>query len=85
MAEKVVLVTGGTGLVGKGIEAHIQENAAKHANEKWIYLSSKDGDLRKIGRYQKNFREVQTNPRNPSRCHGRRSVQEHEIQAPILP
>jgi GDP-L-fucose synthase len=52
---KVVLVTGGTGLVGKGIEAHIQENAAKHAGETWIYLSSKDGDLRKLEDTRKIF------------------------------
>jgi len=55
MAEKVVLVTGGTGLVGRGIEAHIKENAAKHAHEKWVYLSSKDGDLRKLEDTQKIF------------------------------
>eukprot|EP01040_Poterioochromonas_malhamensis_P005832 gene5832-6272_t len=39
-----VLVTGGTGLVGKAIESVItQEN---HANETWFFASSKDADLR---------------------------------------
>mmetsp|Transcript_62 Transcript_62/g.160 ORF Transcript_62/g.160 Transcript_62/m.160 type:complete len:320 (-) Transcript_62:236-1195(-) len=42
--EKVVLVTGGTGLVGKGIEKSL-ENDPENVNEKWIFLSSKDGSL----------------------------------------
>mmetsp|Transcript_17633 Transcript_17633/g.45565 ORF Transcript_17633/g.45565 Transcript_17633/m.45565 type:complete len:225 (+) Transcript_17633:3-677(+) len=43
----VVLVTGGTGLVGKAIEKVVREEgkAAAHG-EKWVFLSSKDGDLR---------------------------------------
>jgi len=40
-----ILVTGGTGLVGKGIEAAVKSEGAK-PNEKWVYLSSKEGDLR---------------------------------------
>lgn len=45
MAEKkVVLVTGGTGLVGKAIE-YVVEHGEKQDGEEWIYLSSKDGDL----------------------------------------
>lgn len=46
MASKVVLVTGGSGLVGKGIQAHLEKNPEKHKDEKWIFLTSKDGDLR---------------------------------------
>jgi len=42
---KVVLVTGGTGLVGKGIQAHLTEHPT---TDKWIFLSAKDGDLRKL-------------------------------------
>jgi GDP-L-fucose synthase len=42
--ERVVLVTGGTGLVGKGIETYISKN--KRQGEKWVFLGSKDGDLR---------------------------------------
>jgi GDP-L-fucose synthase len=45
-----VLVTGGAGLVGKGIEwvlEHSQERAFRRApGEKWILLSRADGDLR---------------------------------------
>ncbi len=39
-----MLVTGGTGLVGKAIEAVVTREAK--TNESWIFLSSKDGDLR---------------------------------------
>lgn len=39
----VILVTGGTGLVGKGIE-HISKQDQK-PNEEFIFLSSKDGNL----------------------------------------
>jgi GDP-L-fucose synthase len=41
---RVVMVTGGAGLVGKGIQAALER--APPANERWIFLSSKDGDLR---------------------------------------
>lgn len=45
MAQKVVLVTGGTGLVGKGIEIFLASNP--RPNERWVFLGSKDADLRK--------------------------------------
>ena len=35
----VVLVTGGSGLVGSGIKAVVEEEA--RTNETWIFLSSK--------------------------------------------
>jgi GDP-L-fucose synthase len=41
----VVMVTGGSGLVGAAIRAYIEETGARD-NESWIYLSSQDGDLR---------------------------------------
>jgi hypothetical protein len=47
--ETVVLVTGGSGLVGKAIEWVVENEAGrfgKRENERWIFLSSKDGDLR---------------------------------------
>ena len=37
------MVTGGSGLVGQGIKACIDK---EEGNEKWIFLTSKDGDLR---------------------------------------
>ncbi|VDP21571.1 unnamed protein product [Soboliphyme baturini] len=42
--EVVILVTGGTGLVGKAIETAVKKER-KEPNEKWVFLSSKDGDL----------------------------------------
>jgi len=43
----VVLVTGGTGLVGQGIKDFITEDNNKNQKpgETWVFLSSKDGDL----------------------------------------
>lgn len=41
--EQIILVTGGSGLVGKGIEKVITTD--KRSNEKWIFVSSKDADL----------------------------------------
>lgn len=43
--EKVIMVTGGTGLVGQAIKI-IAEKEEKKEKERWIFLSSKDGDLR---------------------------------------
>ncbi|RUS13786.1 hypothetical protein BC937DRAFT_94781 [Endogone sp. FLAS-F59071] len=48
--ESVILVTGGSGLVGKAIEWVIENETdkryGKREGEKWIFLTSKDGDLR---------------------------------------
>ena len=41
--KNVILVTGGTGLVGKAIE-HISKQDPK-SNEEFVFLSSKDGNL----------------------------------------
>lgn len=41
--KEVVLVTGGNGLVGHGIQAVI--DSERLPNEDWVFLSSKDGDL----------------------------------------
>lgn len=46
-AQKVVLVTGGTGLVGTGVQRVIQERGASET-AKWVFLGSKDGDLTKF-------------------------------------
>lgn len=40
---KIILVTGGSGLVGKAIQSVVQNEQL--ANEKWIFISSKDADL----------------------------------------
>jgi len=46
-ATKTILVTGGTGLVGMGIQEALQTRklALKGEDEEWIFLSSKDCDL----------------------------------------
>jgi GDP-L-fucose synthase len=51
----VILVTGGTGLVGKAIENVINSEPpnsrfGKRPNETWVFASSKEGDLRCVGR-----------------------------------
>lgn len=57
--KKVILVTGGTGLVGKGIEKVIQEPELKCDNETWIFLSSKDGNLLDYNETKKIFEKHQ--------------------------
>jgi len=42
--KKVILVTGGTGLVGEGIR-HIIATEEKREDEEWVFASSKDADL----------------------------------------
>ncbi|KAK4879262.1 hypothetical protein RN001_007408 [Aquatica leii] len=41
--KKVIIVTGGSGLVGKAIETIVTAEGSE--GEKWIFLSSQDGDL----------------------------------------
>lgn len=45
MASEVILVTGGSGLVGKAVEYVVNHEGLKRENEKWIFLASKDLDL----------------------------------------
>lgn len=40
-----VLVTGGTGLVGRAIEHVVKEEGGAREGEEWIFLSSKDANL----------------------------------------
>jgi len=42
-ASKIIMVTGGSGLVGKAIEAVVGK--APREDEHWVFLSSKDADL----------------------------------------
>lgn len=42
--KSVVMVTGGSGLVGSAIKDFVTSNPKE--NEEWVFLSSKDGDLR---------------------------------------
>ena len=45
MSENVIMVTGGTGLVGKAVEWVIENEQAKPGNERWVFVGSKDADL----------------------------------------
>eukprot|EP00956_Cyclotella_meneghiniana_P027424 scaffold61313_cov56-Cyclotella_meneghiniana.AAC.1 len=49
----VILITGGSGLVGQAIKSYTDSNSKP--NETWIFLSSKDGDLRSRGDTDKIF------------------------------
>lgn len=40
---KIVLVTGGSGLVGSAIRSVVEQD--KREDEKWIFVGSKDADL----------------------------------------
>jgi GDP-L-fucose synthase len=42
---KVILVTGGNGMVGQGLRAAVAAEAKD--DEEWIFVSSKDADLMK--------------------------------------
>lgn len=42
--KSVIMVTGGSGLVGSAIKDFVE--ASPKENEEWVFLSSKDGDLR---------------------------------------
>ena len=43
--KKVILVTGSSGLVGKAIQM-VVEKEEKKENEEWLFISSKDCDLK---------------------------------------
>jgi GDP-L-fucose synthase len=45
-APTTVLVTGGSGLVGQAIKEFVEEEGNKKDGETWIFLSSKEADLR---------------------------------------
>ena len=48
--DMTILVTGGTGLIGHAIQFIVKNDSihGKKNNEKWIFLASKDGDLRLV-------------------------------------
>ena len=74
------MVTGGTGLVGSAIREAIE--AENNAEEKWVYLSSKDGDLTDPADTAKIFDN--TSPHASPRRAGGRPVREHETQGSVL-
>ena len=50
-----VMVTGGSGIVGSALREYVQNSEAGNFR-KWIFLSSKDGDLRDITTTNELFR-----------------------------
>lgn len=60
MADSVILVTGGTGLVGSAIKHIIDTEPAgsrfgKRAGERWVFVSSQEGDLSDPSQTKKLF------------------------------
>ncbi|KAG5877660.1 hypothetical protein JTB14_015624 [Gonioctena quinquepunctata] len=53
--KKVILVTGGTGLVGKAIQQIVETE--RRSDENWIFLSSTDGDLSNYDATRKIFEQ----------------------------
>merc|ERR1719473_1933410 len=43
--DDVVMVTGGSGLIGKALEYMVTEGGKRINGEKWVFLSSKDANL----------------------------------------
>jgi len=54
---KTVLVTGGSGLVGRAIQDLLKSAENTREDEKWVFLSSKDGDLRDAEAVRKLFQQ----------------------------
>lgn len=56
--KKIILVTGGSGLVGQGIRLALEEYSLKQPNEEWIFTSSKNLDLRSAKETEAFFERV---------------------------
>jgi len=54
---KTIIVTGGSGLVGKAIQEVLKLDENKREGEEWVFLSSKDGDLRDPAAVKKIFEQ----------------------------
>lgn len=53
--KKVILVTGGTGLVGQALKYVVSTPEYQRQEEEWIFLSSKDADLRDLAQTEALF------------------------------
>ena len=60
-AKQIVLVTGGTGLVGKAIESVVKSNEAEFESFNFVFISSKDGDLSDLSQTRALFQRVKPN------------------------
>ena len=59
MSLSVVLVTGGSGLIGHGIQRYLGANEKSNNTKKYIFLSSKDCDLRDKEKTRRIFLQYQ--------------------------
>ena len=57
-AKEVVLVTGGTGLVGKAIESVVESNKEEFESYSFVFISSKDADLSDLSQTRSLFERV---------------------------
>lgn len=55
VSKSVIMVTGGSGLVGKAIQEVVAEEKKDLAEEQWVFLSSKEADLRDFGQTKAMF------------------------------
>lgn len=53
--KQIVLVTGGSGLVGRAIESVVDSNPNEYSQLKFIFASSKDADLSDLGQTKSLF------------------------------
>ena len=60
---KVVLVTGGSGLVGQGIRTYIEKEGGLAPGERWFFARSKDADLRDLKETRALFERIK-----PTHC-----------------
>jgi len=58
MTSKVILVTGGSGLLGKAVQHVVNSEQLKNVDETWIFLSSKDLDLTNLSATDEYFRDT---------------------------
>lgn len=54
-SKPVVLVTGGTGLVGKAIETVVKRDPSKYGHLEFVFIGSKDGDLSSLADTKRIF------------------------------
>ena len=54
--QSVVLVTGGTGLVGKALQEEVTRQGGR--NENWVFVGSKECDLTKLEETRAVFQRV---------------------------
>src|SRR5580698_115716 len=57
-SKEVVLVTGGSGLVGQAIQSVVEANATQYAKYRFMFLGSKDADLSDLQQTRKLFESV---------------------------